>query len=194
LQLQLNRCLCRPPCFPYKKLGWFCVRLVYTSFLYKKLGSSVRSLTKIPVRDDILLTDPGHGYEVRNSIKYEQHQKLKATYILEISFYSTVLCRKYILITHYKLHCNYWRITSTVHHILKRYILRYYGNRKHQSTKVPLFCLAISRTWKIMLFVQTKNLNLQTTNKFYILVKLCLYLCFCAAYVFVTAFLLSSLT
>ena len=54
LQLQqLNRHLCRPPCFSYKKLGWFFVRLVYpsfldqvsrTSFLYKKLGSSVRGL------------------------------------------------------------------------------------------------------------------------------------------------------
>ena len=54
LQLQLNRHLCRPPCFSYKKLRWFCVRLVYpsfldqvsrTSFLYKKLGSSVRGLS-----------------------------------------------------------------------------------------------------------------------------------------------------
>ena len=49
LQLQLNRRLCRPPCFPNEKLGWFYVRLVglYTSFFYKKLGSSVRGLRLI---------------------------------------------------------------------------------------------------------------------------------------------------
>ena len=52
LQLQLNCCLCRPPCFPYEKLGWFCVRLVYTSFLYKILVrvSRTRNLDRLSVR------------------------------------------------------------------------------------------------------------------------------------------------
>ena len=41
MQLQLNHCLCHPPCFSYEKVGWFCVQLVYkflvSSFSYEKL-------------------------------------------------------------------------------------------------------------------------------------------------------------